>query len=106
MLNNRQVIVFLIGVLLFIGDLCLPWRGRPDTSLTVASGRVRAAYSTPLGSGVLIGLPLSVAAIVFGTGFVLYALRKRAGGLTVAPPRYASDLVRAGLVHYEGAGEK
>ena len=77
MLNYKQVITALIGTLLFVGDLWLPWRGQPDTVVTVASGRVRAAYSTPPGRLVLIGLLLSVAAIAFGTGFALYALRKR-----------------------------
>lgn len=76
MINHRQVIVFLIGVLIFVGDFRLPWRGQPDTFVTVASGRTRAAYSKPAGSLVLIGLPLSIAAIMFGTGFALYSLRK------------------------------
>jgi|GEM_PF-3840981 len=76
MVNYRQVIVLFIGVFLFVGDLWLPWRGQPYTVVTVASGRVRAAYSTPPGSLVLIGLPLSMVAILVGTGFAVYALRK------------------------------
>ena len=69
--NKAQGIAILVGALLFVGDLCLPWRGPPDTYRYAASGRRMAPWSKPA----LVALPLSLTAVLLGTAGALYGLR-------------------------------
>ena len=70
-MNKAQAVALGVGMFLFIGDVCLPWRGPPDTYRYAASGRRMAAWSKPAP----VAFPISLAAIFLGTAGALYRLR-------------------------------
>ena len=70
-LNTRQQWAYIVGCLLFVAAMFVPWRGQSDSS-EAAGGRIHAGWSKPAP----VAMYVTFGAIIAGTVVALFALRK------------------------------